>query len=237
MPDRLGFVIGEIHGLESVILGELSLRGVQRADAAVRAPAVGPRGDHGKIHPRLPHGVHDLVDVLLTDFTVVVHLETEGDVVRNPGRDLVLDQPNDPGGAQFVRSPVRSLVGRYEAALAGVVEIGDDGTVISDRASLDKASVTAEIIGDSAGPKVDIFKYKNKTGYRRRQGHRQKYTKIKVTKIKAGGTKKKAASTKKADKKSDDSKAAKADKKAKDADAKAPKAEKKPKDKPKAEEE
>jgi len=115
--------------------------------------------------------------------------------------------------------------------------VQDDGTVISDRSTLDKLTVTAEVVGDSTGPKIDIFKYKNKTGYRRRQGHRQKYTKIKVTKIKAGGTKKKAASTKKADKKSDDSKAAKADKKAKDADAKAPKAEKKPKDKPKAEEE
>ncbi len=65
--------------------------------------------------------------------------------------------------------------------------VGDDGKVVSDRAALAKASVTAEVIGDSAGPKIDIFKYKNKTGYRRRQGHRQKYTKIKVTKIKAGG--------------------------------------------------
>ena len=65
--------------------------------------------------------------------------------------------------------------------------VGDDGKVVSDRTALAKASVTAEVIGDSAGPKIDIFKYKNKTGYRRRQGHRQKYTKIKVTKIKAGG--------------------------------------------------
>jgi len=113
--------------------------------------------------------------------------------------------------------------------------VGDDGTVISDKDALGKASVTAEILGASAGPKIDIFKYKNKTGYRRRQGHRQKYTKIKVTKIKAGGTKK-ASGSKKDDKKSEDSKATKAKKKAKDADAKAPKAEKKAKDKPKAEE-
>jgi large subunit ribosomal protein L21 len=68
--------------------------------------------------------------------------------------------------------------------------VGDDGTVVSDRAALDKASVTAEIIGDSDGPKIDIFKYKNKTGYRRRMGHRQKYTKIKVTKIKTAAAKK-----------------------------------------------
>ena len=65
--------------------------------------------------------------------------------------------------------------------------VSDDGTVISDRDALAKASVTADILGESAGPKVDIFKYKAKTGYRRRMGHRQKYTTIKVTGIATGG--------------------------------------------------
>jgi large subunit ribosomal protein L21 len=71
--------------------------------------------------------------------------------------------------------------------------VGDDGKVISDHAVLGKSTVTAEILGASAGPKVDIFKYKNKTGYRRRMGHRQKYTTIKITKIKTGTTAKKKA--------------------------------------------
>ena len=71
--------------------------------------------------------------------------------------------------------------------------VGDDGSVISDKKALSKASVTAKVIGESKGPKIDIFKYKNKTGYRRRQGHRQKYTTIEVTGIKTGGGKKKAA--------------------------------------------
>jgi large subunit ribosomal protein L21 len=66
----------------------------------------------------------------------------------------------------------------------------DDGTVISDPAILGTSTVTAEVLGASAGPKVDIFKYKNKTGYRRRQGHRQKYTTIKVTSIAMPGGKK-----------------------------------------------
>ena len=65
--------------------------------------------------------------------------------------------------------------------------VADDGSVIVDPAKLEKASVTAEILGESAGPKIDIFKYKNKTGYRRRIGHRQKYTTIKVTGIKTPG--------------------------------------------------
>lgn len=50
---------------------------------------------------------------------------------------------------------------------------------------LDKASVTAEIQGGTKGPKITILKYKNKTGYRKRQGHRQKYTQVKVTSINA----------------------------------------------------
>lgn len=78
--------------------------------------------------------------------------------------------------------------------------VADDGKVIADRKVLDKSSVTAEVVGESLGPKIDIFKYKNKTGYRRRQGHRQKYTTIKVTKIKTAATaKKKAAKTDDAD--------------------------------------
>jgi large subunit ribosomal protein L21 len=90
--------------------------------------------------------------------------------------------------------------------------VTDDGSVIADPVKLKKATVTAEILGESAGPKIDIFKYKNKTGYRRRMGHRQKYTSIKVTGIKAPGAKKKA------------------DKVEKDAkDAKTPKAKKTPK--------
>ena len=69
--------------------------------------------------------------------------------------------------------------------------VNDDGSVIADTKALGKASVTVEVVGDSKGPKIDIFKYKNKTGYRRHHGHRQKYSRIKVTAITAGGTKKK----------------------------------------------
>lgn len=76
-----------------------------------------------------------------------------------------------------------------EVSFTPLLVVSDDGSVISDPAKLKKATVTAEVLGESAGPKIDIFKYKNKTGYRRRQGHRQKYTTIKVTEIKAPATK------------------------------------------------
>ncbi len=61
--------------------------------------------------------------------------------------------------------------------------VDDDGSTITDRAVLSGATVTAKILGESKGQKIDIFKYKNKSGYSRRMGHRQTYTKIEVTGI------------------------------------------------------
>lgn len=77
--------------------------------------------------------------------------------------------------------------------------VDDEGNTVSDRSVLAKASVSAKVLGETAGEKLNIFKYKNKSGYRRRQGHRQKYTRIEITGIKLpGGTKKKAATKKEA---------------------------------------
>ena len=73
--------------------------------------------------------------------------------------------------------------------------IVDDGKVISDKAELGACEVTAEILGPANGPKIRMIHFKNKTGYRRRQGHRQKYTQVKITGI---GTEKASASKKKA---------------------------------------
>ncbi len=54
----------------------------------------------------------------------------------------------------------------------------------TDAAKLAKVKVTAEVVRDEKGPKITILRYKNKTGYRRRQGHRQQLTRLKVTGIK-----------------------------------------------------
>ncbi|WP_068251608.1 50S ribosomal protein L21 [Janibacter corallicola] len=61
----------------------------------------------------------------------------------------------------------------------------DGATVTSGTDKLAGASVTAEVVGAAKGPKVNIVKYKNKTGYRKRQGHRQALTELKITDIKA----------------------------------------------------
>ena len=59
----------------------------------------------------------------------------------------------------------------------------DGETVTSAADVLAKAKVTAEIVDAAKGPKIQILKFKNKTGYRKRQGHRAKLTRIKVTDI------------------------------------------------------
>lgn len=60
----------------------------------------------------------------------------------------------------------------------------DGEKVTTDAKALAEVTVTAEIVRDEKGPKIDILKYKNKTGYRKRMGHRQKLTRLKVTGIK-----------------------------------------------------
>ena len=55
--------------------------------------------------------------------------------------------------------------------------------LLVDAAKLAKVSVTAEVVREEKGPKLDILRYKNKTGYRRRQGYRSKLTRLKVKAI------------------------------------------------------
>ena len=60
----------------------------------------------------------------------------------------------------------------------------DGEKVTSDPKALAKVKVVAEVLDQTRGPKIVIQKYKNKTGYKKRQGHRQDLTRVKVTEIK-----------------------------------------------------
>ncbi len=59
----------------------------------------------------------------------------------------------------------------------------DGQTVTADADALSRVSVRAEVVKAVKGPKIRILKYKNKTGYRKRQGHRQHLTQVKITAI------------------------------------------------------
>ena len=64
-----------------------------------------------------------------------------------------------------------------------VVAVSDNGLkVAGDVAS---ASVTATVVEQGRLPKVIVYKYKRKTGYHKKNGHRQAYTQVKIDKINA----------------------------------------------------
>ena len=67
-------------------------------------------------------------------------------------------------------------------SLAPVLVV-DGSDLTTDADKLAKISVTGEVVEHTKGPKIRIHKLKNKTGYHKRQGHRQKLTVLKVTGI------------------------------------------------------
>ena len=85
-----------------------------------------------------------------------------GDIVKVEKLDV------EPGGT--VSLPVALVV--------------DGANVTTDAKSLEKVAVTGEVLEHTKGPKIRIHKFKNKTGYHKRQGHRQQLTVLKVTGIK-----------------------------------------------------
>ena len=100
-------------------------------------------------------------------------------VVRSGGRQhkvtvgdvLEVDRIHDAAGASVALQPLLLV----------------DGTsVTSDVSALASASVTAEVLAETKGPKIRIMKFKNKTGYHKRQGHRQPLTSVVVRDITKG---------------------------------------------------
>ncbi len=74
--------------------------------------------------------------------------------------------------------------------------VDDKGKARTGKSDLQKSKVTAKVVGESKGEKIDVHKYRNKTGYRRHTGHRQRYTTIQISDIKlSGGTAKKKEET------------------------------------------
>ena len=101
-------------------------------------------------------------------------------IVRTGGKQAKV-QPGDVIDIELVRSS------GDEVELTPLLVVDDDGNVHSGREAMKGIKVQAKVVGQGAGAKVDIFKYKAKTGYRRRQGHRQKFTTIEVDRHRAPG--------------------------------------------------
>ena len=93
------------------------------------------------------------------------------------------------GGKQYrVQEGQTLLVERLPDDAGATVDLvtlllAGDGDPVLDAATLAKSPVKAEIVGHERGPKLRVFKFKPKRGYRRRTGHRQELTRLRITKI------------------------------------------------------
>ncbi|HKE66370.1 MAG TPA: 50S ribosomal protein L21 [Micromonosporaceae bacterium] len=72
-----------------------------------------------------------------------------------------------------------------EVSLQAVLLV-DGEDLVTDAARLAAVAITGEVVAQVKGPKIRIHKFKNKTGYHKRQGHRQPLTQVKVTGIVSG---------------------------------------------------
>lgn len=68
-----------------------------------------------------------------------------------------------------------------------VLLVGDGEAVTVGTPTVDGATVSGTVLGEALGPKLIVFKFKQKATYRRKNGHRQHLTRVRIDKINAGG--------------------------------------------------
>ncbi|MBM3977636.1 MAG: 50S ribosomal protein L21 [Planctomycetes bacterium] len=66
-----------------------------------------------------------------------------------------------------------------------VLVVGKEGTVKVGRPLVAGATVSAEVVGETRGEKIVVFRFRRRKNVRRKRGHRQDFTRVKITKIKA----------------------------------------------------
>ena len=99
----------------------------------------------------------------------------------------------ETGGKQYTVHPGDTLnveklpVAEEETLeLDRVLLVAKDGNVKVGRPLVEGAVVKAEVVAQGKAPKITVFKFKNKTRYMRKRGHRQPYTQLRVTEIVEG---------------------------------------------------
>lgn len=96
----------------------------------------------------------------------------------------------ETGGKQYrVQEGDSLFIEKLEVEAGDTIDFDDvlivskDGELSIGNPYVENAKVKASVIENGKGPKVIVFKYKNKEGYRKKQGHRQPYTKVQIESI------------------------------------------------------
>jgi large subunit ribosomal protein L21 len=97
-------------------------------------------------------------------------------VIRAGGKQLKV-KPGDLIQVELMEHPSDGAV-----SFSPLLVVDDEGNTLFGR-DLREATVKGRLVGEEKGPKVKVFKYKSKTGYSRRQGHRQRHTLLEIREI------------------------------------------------------
>jgi ribosomal protein L21 len=147
--------------------GHVALNGCRQAEAG--DSGTGSVRPHPQTHTRTCVRACPKIDEEETMATYAI-VKTGGKQYKVAVGDVVKVEKLDSEPGASVSLPVALVV--------------DGADVTSDRDALAKISVTGEVLEHTKGPKIRIHKFKNKTGYHKRQGHRQQLTVLRVTGIK-----------------------------------------------------
>jgi len=85
-----------------------------------------------------------------------------------------------------VRLPLMDVEPGATVTFDEVLLTSDGETIKAGAPLVANASVQAEVIGQAKGEKIYVFKFKRRKNYRRKTGHRQKYTEVRITDVKVG---------------------------------------------------
>ncbi|MBX3145625.1 MAG: 50S ribosomal protein L21 [Gemmatimonadales bacterium] len=85
-----------------------------------------------------------------------------------------------------VRLPLMEAEPGSKVTFNEVLLTSDGDSVQAGTPFVANAAVEAEVIGQAKGEKIYVFKFKRRKNYRRKTGHRQKYTDVRITAVKVG---------------------------------------------------
>lgn len=98
-------------------------------------------------------------------------------IIEDSGRQFQVEE------GQELQIDYRSLPAGQEVTFERVLAVCDEGGLRVGQPTLQSVRVTAEVLGVTRGPKLSVQKFRRRKNYRRRTGHRQLYTRVRISRI------------------------------------------------------